>query len=101
MSFCCEGIELAVENINKKGLSISSSINSQGNLVISLVFRSHDMADDEKFTNLISCFKDSEEVLEFYTQIERVILYCPWCGKKLSKKYKDVFEAQGVSRDTC
>lgn len=87
MKYCCEGFQLAVKNVSKRGVSIGPKEHVDGKPYFILVMRS---IDEDKITKVSSALGKIilEEPVDIYYATETVVKYCPWCGAKLSRYYK-------------
>ncbi len=83
MKYCCGGFEYAhKQNSNKRGVSIFTRVDDFDQPTFILLFRSINIDDEKEFSESTQFHKT------YYIATERVIQYCPWCGKKLSSFYK-------------
>ncbi len=82
MKYCCNGFEEVHKNYDKRGVSIFAK-DHFGQPTFIMLFRSININDEKELSEAINEFQKT-----YYIATERVIVYCPWCGRKLSRFYK-------------
>jgi len=85
MKYCCNGFEEAYKNYNKRGVSIFAE-DHFGQPIFIVLFRSVNITDEKELSEAINEFQKT-----YHIATERVIRYCPWCGRKLSSFYKNTW----------
>ena len=84
MKYCCNGLENAANNQLGQGFSVAvQAYGFQANFF--LVYRSIDKCLERELSKQMK----SQDTLSFKIAARNVIFYCPWCGKNLSRFYKN------------
>jgi len=96
IEYCCEVFKNAagIDSRNKRGLTIISALGPENYPIFYIKFRSIDESEENLlFLNINNELNNFKKNVDLYTEIERVIKYCPWCGKNLKKFYKKSWRA--------
>lgn len=90
MKYCCQGFELAVARLGKRGVSVGATEHVNGVPTFLLELRA---VDATKETGLIAALENIEPQEEFdlcYVS-QQAIRFCPWCGTKLARNYRNTW----------
>lgn len=97
MKFCCDGFKNAVENVGNVGISIGAVPGLRDEPMFELVRR---FIDEKNIPIFDSAMKEIQLPIPIdivYVE-QSTIGYCPWCGSKLSRKYKRTWKKFEISR---
>lgn len=106
MKFCCRAFELASQNVGQRGLSVYTN-ESLESPIFFLGFRGITAGKEGVFSAVLwQSNVKHDPSLELTLAGEMAIMFCPWCGRRLTRIYKKTWKQlmgpddMGYSRGT-